>query len=125
MELLQSFGAPKSGQAESEMRGELFKEAQAVELTRKERREQKKAEAKAQKEAKAQAKADAKAKAANDQVKGVQNQMSENMNAMRERGDKLEHLAGQTANLENEAATFADLAKQLKEKTKKQSRWGF
>jgi len=43
---------------------------------------------------------------------------SDNRAALEERGQRLEHLGDQTAKLESAAETFADLAKQLKEKAK-------
>lgn len=43
---------------------------------------------------------------------------SDNRAALEERGQQLEHLNDQTSKLESTAETFADLAKQLKEKTK-------
>lgn len=95
---------PGSGDSDNERRGELFREAQIIE---EERKEQKREE-----------------QAANE-AKAAQSQMAENMNAMHLRGEKLESLANKTAGLESEAANFADLAKQLKDKTKKQSKWGF
>ena len=44
--------------------------------------------------------------------------ISDNRAALEERGQKLHDLNGQTSKLESTAETFADLAKQLKEKTK-------
>lgn len=43
---------------------------------------------------------------------------SDNRAALEERGQRLEHLTDQTGKLESTTETFADLAKQLKEKTK-------
>lgn len=44
--------------------------------------------------------------------------LSDNRAALEGRGQRLEHLNGQTGKLESAAETFADLAKQLKEKAK-------
>lgn len=46
------------------------------------------------------------------------------MSAMKERGERLESLDSTTASLQNEAANYADMAKQLKEKAKKKSIFG-
>ena len=48
--------------------------------------------------------------------------MSEAMSALRERGEKLESLDNKTAQLHNDAANYADMAKQLKEKNKKKAK---
>lgn len=48
-----------------------------------------------------------------------------NMAALQERGKKLEKLENKTANLEQNASDYRDTARQLKEKAKKQSMFGF
>lgn len=50
--------------------------------------------------------------------------MADTMAAMKERGEKLEKLDNAAVSLEKETANFADMAKQLKEKTKKKSIFG-
>ena len=50
--------------------------------------------------------------------------MADAMAAMKERGEKLEKLDNTTASLQNETANFADMAKQLKDKTKKKNIFG-
>eukprot|EP00804_Cyclotella_cryptica_P001785 CCRYP_018588-RB/>CCRYP_018588-RB protein AED:0.29 eAED:0.29 QI:100/1/1/1/0.8/0.66/6/1051/628 len=50
--------------------------------------------------------------------------MSDATSAMRERGEKLEKLDKATSELERDAANYADVAKQLKEKTKKKFLFG-
>lgn len=50
---------------------------------------------------------------------------SQNMGALQERGERLEKLQNKTSNLEQNAADYRDTARQLKEKAKKQSMFGF
>ena len=47
--------------------------------------------------------------------------MSQGMSALRERGERLEKMDNATSNLNNEAANYADMARQLKEKNKKKA----
>ena len=47
--------------------------------------------------------------------------MAQGMSALRERGERLEKLDNTTSNLNNEAANYADMARQLKEKNKKKA----
>jgi len=56
-------------------------------------------------------------------AKGAASAMAQGMSALKERGERLEKLDNRTAELGNEAANFADMAKQLKEQTKKKSSW--
>ena len=56
-------------------------------------------------------------------LKGAAGAMSEAMSALRERGERIEKLDSKTADLQNDAQNYADMAKQLKEKTKKKSQW--
>lgn len=56
-------------------------------------------------------------------LKGASGAMSEAMSALRERGERIEKLDSKTADLQNDAQNYADMAKQLKEKTKKKSQW--
>jgi len=106
--LLESFGGTSSRHTEIEERGELFRDACIIEEERK-----------------TEAVVNAKAEEAAAKTEAVQSEMSENMRAMQQRGEKLEDIANKATSLESEAATFAGLANQLKDKTKKQSRWGF
>ena len=50
--------------------------------------------------------------------------MADAMAAMKERGERLEKLDNTTASLQNETGNFADMAKQLKDKTKKKNIFG-
>jgi predicted transcriptional regulator len=54
-------------------------------------------------------------------AEGASGSMSEAMNALKERGDRIEKLDKRTADLQNDAQNYAEMAKQLKEKTKKKS----
>jgi hypothetical protein len=45
--------------------------------------------------------------------------MAQGMNALRERGERLQQLEGKTSQLHNDASSYAELAKQMKEKNKK------
>ena len=54
-------------------------------------------------------------------LSGAKGAMSEAMNALKERGDRIEKLDKKTADLQNDAQNYAEMAKQLKEKTKKKS----
>ena len=56
-------------------------------------------------------------------LKGASGAMSEAVSALRERGERIEKLDSKTADLQNDAQNYADMAKQLKEKTKKKSQW--
>jgi len=56
-----------------------------------------------------------------DAVHGV---VSRNMAGLQERGDRLDRLHNKTANLQQDAADYRDMARQLKEKAKKQSIFG-
>ena len=56
-------------------------------------------------------------------AKGAASAMAQGMSALKERGERLEKVDNRTAELGNEAANFADMAKQLKEQTKKKSSW--
>ena len=47
--------------------------------------------------------------------------MAQGMSALRERGERLEKLDNTTSNLNNEAANYADMARQLKEKNKEKA----
>jgi len=54
-------------------------------------------------------------------LQGASGALSEAMSALKERGDRIEQLDRKTADLQNDAQNYADMAKQLKEKTKKKS----
>ena len=58
-----------------------------------------------------------------NKLKGASGAMSEAMSALRERGERLEKLDKKTADLHNDAQNYAEMAKQLKEKSKKKSTW--
>jgi vacuolar-type H+-ATPase subunit I/STV1 len=92
--LFQRYGGKSSRLIEDEQRGKLFGRAEASAQKAEQRREEK---------AKAQAEA---AKAA----------MSENMNLLRERGEKIEELGDKATELNENAEEFGSLAAQLKAK---------
>lgn len=54
-------------------------------------------------------------------VKAKESTMSEGLSALRERGEKLGHLESKTVHLQADAADYAKMAKQLKEKCKKKA----
>lgn len=54
-------------------------------------------------------------------AEGATGAMSEAMNALKERGDRIEKLDKKTADLQSDAQNYAEMAKKLKEKTKKKS----
>lgn len=54
-------------------------------------------------------------------AKGATNAMSEAMSALKERGDRIERLDQKSKDLQNDAQNYAEMAKKLKEKTKKKS----
>jgi len=56
-----------------------------------------------------------------DKAKDAASVISQGMSALRERGERLEKLDNTTSNLNNEAANYADMARQLKEKNKKKA----
>lgn len=56
-----------------------------------------------------------------DKAKGATGALSDAMLALRERGEKIESLDSKSAELQNGAANYASMAKQLKEKNKKRS----
>lgn len=100
--LLKMHGASRSKQAESEQRGELFGR---VDATQKEFDDNKK-----KKKLKEQEKADSAA-----------SQMQQNMAAMHRRGEKIERLDNKARELNEGAANYADMARQLKEQQKRKN----
>mmetsp|Transcript_2232 Transcript_2232/g.4061 ORF Transcript_2232/g.4061 Transcript_2232/m.4061 type:complete len:613 (-) Transcript_2232:78-1916(-) len=54
-------------------------------------------------------------------LEGATGAMNEAMSALKERGDRIEKLDRKTADLQNDAQNYAEMAKKLKEKTKKKS----
>jgi len=97
LELLEAAGATKDIKKAQHDKEELFDRVVATNHQREER-EQKKAMA-------AQAK------------------MNENMRLLHERGQKIEDASDKAREMNENAAEYADLARQLKEKTKKQASW--
>lgn len=89
-----------------EQRGELFGKIEQSKINTERRREKEKL-MQENKAAEAAAKADS-----------VQDQMSKNMQALIERGEKIEELDVKTKQLESEAKEFGDMATQLKETMK-------
>jgi len=53
----------------------------------------------------------------------AQAQMSQNMRLLNERGQKIDDAAEKASEMNQNASEYADLARQLKEKTKKQASW--
>ena len=99
-------GGTASKLAEMEERGELFGGLEEANRKTEKRRELE------------QAIKDRKAAEAAEKALSVQDQMNKNMAAMIERGEKIERLDQKTQDLQNEAATFADLAAKLKDQAK-------
>ena len=54
-------------------------------------------------------------------AKDASSAMAQGMNALRERGERLQQLEGKTSQLHNDASSYAELAKQMKEKNKKKA----
>jgi Synaptobrevin len=101
IDLLKEYGAKESQLAKMETKGELFGRVQATEQVRKDRRETQQRQ-----------------EAVEAQVK-----MNENLRLLNERGEKIEDLGNKASELNANASNFASMAKQLKEKSKKQSKW--
>jgi hypothetical protein len=99
--LLEEYGAKESKLAKMETKGELFGRVQATEQVRKDRRE---------------------VQQHNEAVQ-AQAKMNENLRLLNERGEKIEDLGNKAKDLNENASNFATMAKQLKEKSKKQSKW--
>ena len=57
-----------------------------------------------------------------EKAAAAQDQMSENMQLLNERGQKIEELDDRARHLNDEAKNFSDMAKQLKEKSKRGAR---
>ena len=57
-----------------------------------------------------------------EKAKTAQSQMGENMRLMNERGQKIEEMGDKARHLNEEAQNYADMAKQLKEKSKRGAR---
>ena len=108
--MLEQYGATKSKKAEEEMRGELFGKVADTEKARDIKREEKEQEA---------------AKLAEEKAQAAQAQMSKNLAAMKNRGERIEELGEKANELSEGAKDYGDMAAQLKEKMKKKSRWGF
>lgn len=102
--ILQEHGGKDSKLAEMELRGELFGGIEQATRNTEKRRENEKA-----------AEAAARAQAA-------QSQMSKNMAAMIERGEKIEEMDNKARELNEQAKTYGDLASQLK-KNMKDKKW--
>ena len=63
--------------------------------------------------------------AAAKETKGLGGIMADTMAEMNERGERLENMDNKAKELESNASEYKDLAKQLKEKAKKQNIFGF
>ncbi|CAJ1946515.1 unnamed protein product [Cylindrotheca closterium] len=108
--LLESRGGKTSKLTNIEARGELFGRFEQSQINTARRRENERV-AEERKASEAAAKA-----------KSVQDQMSKNMSALVERGEKIEELDSKTKDLEAEAQNFGVMATQLKE-TMKKKKW--
>ena len=106
LQLLKEFGGKQSKLAKIELKGLLFGSAPEAARKAEERREKERA----MQEYKA---AESAAKA-----ESAKNTMNENMNALLQRGEKINAMHEKTQVLQNEAKTYADLASQLKEQVK-------
>lgn len=109
--ILKAFGGNKSKLAEMELRGELFAGVEDANKRLERRREIEQA-VKENKAAEAAAKAQA-----------AQTLMSENMAAMRERGEKIEAMDNKAQQLNQEAKEYGKLASQLRNQTMKNKKW--
>ena len=58
-----------------------------------------------------------------NKVQETSSAMVQGMSALRERGDRLHRIGKETANLHTDASAFAQLAKEMKEKSKAKSRF--
>ena len=110
IQVLEQYGATKSKKAEEEMRGELFGKVADTEKARDIKREEKEKEA---------------AKVAEEKAQAAQAQMSKNLAAMQNRGERIEELGDKATEMNDGAREYGDMAAQLKEKMKKKSKWGF
>ena len=112
-DILKQFGGEKSKLVEMELRGELFGGVEEAEQKIEQRREIEQAE-KDKKAAEAAAKAES-----------AQSIMSDNMNAMVERGEKIKAMDDKAQQLNQEAMEYREMAKQLNERMKsKNKKWG-
>ena len=100
-ELLSAHGGKRTHLSDTD-RGALFGQVAAV--------EQKREEQKRELEQKRQAEA-------------AQQEMAENMRLLQQRGEKIDDLGNKATELNQGAQDFASMAKQLKEKSKKDSKW--
>lgn len=105
--LLVNRGGSASKLTEIEQRGELFGRFEQSVLNTERRREKEKLIE------------ERKAAEAAEKAKSVQDQMSKNMAALAERGEKIEQLDTKTQDLEAEAKDFGEMAAALKDKMKK------
>ena len=111
--LLKEHGGQTSKLAEMELRGELFGGVEQAQRNTNKRRETERA-VEDQKAAEAAAKA-----------QSAQSQMSNNMAAMIERGQKIEQMDDKARQINDEARNYADLASQLKNKVKNKKWYQF
>ena len=74
-------------------------------------------------EAKVAAKKQQREEQERQKAEAAQAQMAENMRLMNERGQKIEEIGDKASHLNYEAQNYADMARQLKEKSKKRSKW--
>jgi len=105
-DILRQHGGKGSKLAEIELKGELFAGVEEAEKNTERRREIEQTE-KDNKAAEAMAKAES-----------AQSQMSQNMAAMLERGEKISEMDDKAQQLNNEAQMYAKLASQLKDQVK-------
>mmetsp|Transcript_43547 Transcript_43547/g.105565 ORF Transcript_43547/g.105565 Transcript_43547/m.105565 type:complete len:585 (-) Transcript_43547:240-1994(-) len=108
--LLKQFGGKDSNLAEMELRGELFGGVEEAQKRTEERRE------------KEQIIKDQKAAETACKAQSAQSQMSKNMAAMIERGEKIQEMDDKARQINSEAKDFGDMAKQLK-RDMKNKKW--
>mmetsp|Transcript_2692 Transcript_2692/g.6408 ORF Transcript_2692/g.6408 Transcript_2692/m.6408 type:complete len:501 (-) Transcript_2692:184-1686(-) len=111
--ILKQYGGSKSKLAEMELRGELFGGVEDANVRLERRREIEQA-VKENKAAEAQTKAQA-----------TQNIMSQNMNAMIERGEKIQAMDNKAQQLNDEAKAYSKMASQLSNQAKNRKWYQF
>mmetsp|Transcript_10712 Transcript_10712/g.30602 ORF Transcript_10712/g.30602 Transcript_10712/m.30602 type:complete len:494 (-) Transcript_10712:345-1826(-) len=116
--VLKEHGGKDSEMAATEQRGALFGSA----LTAAAASEKRRAKEREVKELEQQIK-DERAQQAKAKAEGAAATMGNTMASMHERGQKIEDLGVKARELNEQAATYGDLAAQLKEKAKKKTKW--
>jgi len=112
-DLLRSYGGQKSEMVEIELKGELFGGVDAAKAKTEQRREIE------------QAVKDNKAAEAAAKAQSAQSQMSQNMSAMIERGEKINAIDNKAQQLNEEAKAYGRLASKLKEQAQNKKWYQF